>query len=317
MRSFTDETLFEIMEWLQEQDEETLEFELLDPDLGQSHYAGTMITCQKRDYRYRSYKALSDLAELLFCRMLTPQKSSECCVIIRFQKLDLTDSFHLKSQATKEEKYGTDSKFSAINKNEEPAFLSAYHKALQSVKIEQRESILDLGVNTGEEFELIRKMLSSADFASKKFVGVDHSASAIDVAKEHFPAPNVSFHVHDINALDTLGLKRSDLIISIGTLQSPGIEFKVFFMKLVQEYLTPDGAIILGFPNSRWMDGEMLYGAKAPNYSYSEQSLLYNDVIFCKKYLQQHKFRVTLTGKQYLFLTATKIRPKSERPLRS
>jgi hypothetical protein len=79
-------------------------------------------------------------------------------------------------------------------------------------------------------------------------------------------------------------------------------------MKLVQEYLTQNGALILGFPNSRWMGGEMIYGAKAPNYPYSEMTLLYKDVYYCKKYLQQKKFRVTLTGKDYVFLTATSIR---------
>ena len=78
-------------------------------------------------------------------------------------------------------------------------------------------------------------------------------------------------------------------------------------MSLVQKYLTPNGAFILGFPNSRWIDNELIYGAKAPNYPYSEMSLLFNDVIFAKKYLQQKKFRVTITGREYIFLTATKI----------
>ncbi|MEA2019584.1 MAG: methyltransferase, partial [Campylobacterota bacterium] len=39
-----------------------------------------------------------------------------------------------------------------------------------------------------------------------------------------------------------------------------------------------------------------------------EMSNLYKDVNFCKKYLQQKKFRVTITGKDYIFLTATSIR---------
>ncbi len=78
-------------------------------------------------------------------------------------------------------------------------------------------------------------------------------------------------------------------------------------MSLVQNHLMYNGAVILGFPNSRWIDTELIYGAKAPNYSYSEMSLVFNDVIFCKKYLQQKKFRVTLTGREYIFLTATKI----------
>ncbi|MEA3289058.1 MAG: methyltransferase, partial [Campylobacterota bacterium] len=48
--------------------------------------------------------------------------------------------------------------------------------------------------------------------------------------------------------------------------------------------------------------------AVPPNYNFSEMSILYKDVQFCKKYLQQKKFRVTITGKDYIFLTATSIR---------
>jgi hypothetical protein len=140
-----------------------------------------------------------------------------------------------------------------------------------------------------------------------KLVGVDHSKSAIHYAKSCFPEENVTLYAHDINDLERLKLGKFDLLISIGTLQSPGINFKPFLMSLVQNYLEKDAALILGFPNSRWIGGEMIYGAKAPNYAMSEMSLLFNDVIFCKKYLQQHKYRVTLTGKQYIFLTATKI----------
>ena len=83
---------------------------------------------------------------------------------------------------------------------------------------------------------------------------------------------------------------------------------KLVFMSLVQDYLQEGGSIILGFPNCRWMGSDIIYGAKNPTYTYSEQSLLYKDVYFCKKYLQQKKFRVTLTGKNYLFLTATSIK---------
>lgn len=307
IKSFTDETLYEIISWLQAQDTKIIAFEILNPDRASHLYTGAILTCKEKRYRYRSYKALTDLAELLFCKMLTPQINSECTVIIRFEKLDIQDSFHLQTETSKEEKYGTTSKFAALNKNEEPAFFSAYLKALQNVKIENRTQILDLGINSGDEFGLIRTVLGTHNFEAKRFVGIDHSTSAIAEAKKRFPSCNVALHVKDINRLDELNLERSDLIISIGTLQSPGIALKPFFMKLIQNYLTPDGAIILGFPNCRWIDGEMIYGAKAANYNYSEQSLLYNDVIFCKKYLQQHKFRVTLTGKQYLFLTATKI----------
>ena len=305
MKTFTTEPMQTILEWAQSQDTPRIEFEVLNPDAGEDRYAGSIITRKGTAYRHRSYKAWSDLAELLFCRMLTPEIVTKYTVIIRYQKIDLESSFH-KSRG-KEEKYGVDSPFFAIQKSEEPAFIAPYLRALNAVKISSRNRILNLGINRGDEFKVIHSLIGKEAFNTKTFIGIDHSASAIKVAKNRFSANNVTLYVTDINQLDTLQLERSDLLISIGTLQSPGINFKPFFMSLIQNYLSRDGAIILGFPNCRWMGGEMIYGAKAPNYNYSEQSLLYNDVIFCKKYLQQKKFRVTLTGKDYLFLTATKI----------
>ncbi|MEA3373516.1 MAG: methyltransferase domain-containing protein [Campylobacterota bacterium] len=303
--------MVEIIRWLRENLEgvaagETIGFEVLDPDCAKGVYAGEIVSVEGEKFCYRGYKAWTDLAELLFCRMLTPEKRGDATVRLRFEKLDLTDSFHRSGDVEKAEKYGVDSPFFAINKSEEPAFLAAHIQALESVKIGSRKRVLNLGVNTGDEFELI-KTVAGEQFEEISLVGIDHSSSAIAYAKERFPQTNVEFYAHDINKLDDLALGRFDLIVSIGTLQSPGIEFKPLFMSLVQNYLEPNGSVILGFPNCRWMGGEMIYGAKAPNYAHSEQSLLYKDVHFCKKYLQQKKFRVTLTGKPYLFLTATPI----------
>jgi len=284
----------------------TISFNVLDPDINNS-YAGDKILINNTKFVYRSYKAWTDLAELLLCKMLTPKVAEYPYVTLRFEKLKKEDSFHLDTVVSKEEKYGVNSPFFQINKMEEPAFLYYYTQALENVKLSKRTSILNLGINTADEFEVIKNSLDNEIFSHIQLVGIDHSKTAIDHARKRFPDENITFHVHDINDLDTLELNRFDLLISIGTLQSPGIDFKPFFMSLVQNYLEKNAAIILGFPNCRWIGGEMVYGAKAPNYAMSEMSLLFNDVIFCKKYLQQHKYRVTITGKQYIFLTATKI----------
>jgi hypothetical protein len=236
--------------------------------------------------------------------MLTPNKIDDTRVELTFVKLK-EDSFHNDSKEN--EKYGTNSHFAQIHKMEEPTFFYYYNQALDNVKIENRKCILNLGVNRGDEFEVIQKRVDTKKYENMNFVGIDHCESAIAYARGLFTEKNVIFYVEDINNIDNLKLGHFDLLISIGTLQSPSIHFKPFFMKLVQEYLTKDAAIILGFPNSRWVGGEMLYGAKAPNYTMSEMSLVLNDIMFCKKYLQQKKFRVTITGKQYLFLTATKL----------
>lgn len=307
MKQFTAEPLSTIFTWAEEtlRQNNCITFQVLNPDYGRGHYAGETLIFNGTDYLYRSIKAWSDLAELLFCRLLTPRIQSEHTITLTYEKLDLSDSFH--RSISESEKYGTASKFSAIHKNEEPAFFSPYLRALQSVKVGAKKRILNLGINTGDEFDLIRRILPHELYRNIELVGIDHSQSAISVARERFNERNTTFYVHDINDLSSLSLGRFDLIISIGTLQSTSLEFKSLFASLVQEYLAPDGAMILGFPNCRWMDGEMIYGAKAPNYPYSEMSILVKDIYYCKKYLQQKKFRVTVTGKDYLFLTATKI----------
>ena len=313
---FTKETLQEILAELKQeikslQPGDVISFDVLDPDEG-GRYAGEKVVIEGNEYLYHGYKSWTDLAQLLHCKMLTPQSSTFPFITLHFEKLR-TDTFHDSGQEDKKEKYGTDSLFFHINKMEEPAFLYYYLQALGNVKVEEKKRILNLGINRGDEFQTIKAHLDNDIYQKIGFVGIDHSESAIAYAESLFPEENVTLLAEDINALESLGLGRFDLIVSIGTLQSPSINFKPFLMDLVQNYLEKErGALILGFPNCRWIGGEMLYGAKAPNYNMSELSLLFNDVIFAKKYLQQHKFRVTLTGKEYIFLTATSITPKTQ-----
>ena len=309
MKKFTNESMLVIISYLEKelQNKDEILFEVLNPDVNIDIYAGEILKIENKEFIYRSYKSWCDLAELLFCKMLISSITLNT-VVIKLQKLNKNDSFHKDLNDEKNEKYGEKSTFFRINKNEEPAFLYAYMNALKNVKIEEKTNILNLGINKADEFEIIKEMVNEDIFKQMNFVGVDYSLSAIDFAKKRFPYENFNFFNHDINKLNELNLKKSDLIISIGTLQSSSLNFKLLFMDLIQNYLEDKGSIILGFPNCRWMDGEMIYGAKAANYSYSEQSVLYKDVYFCKKYLQQKKYRVTLTGKNYLFLTATSIK---------
>jgi len=306
---FTTETMQEILPLLQDKlsNSEQITFRVLDPDTHQGLYAGSTVVMDAVPYLYRGLHAWMELSEILFCRMLVPKRVKKPLIEITFQKLEKDASFHLDRDSEKQEKYGVTSNFFAIHKMEEPSFYYYYHQSLENVKIETKKRVLNLGINRGDEFEVIRRHLNINKYNTIDFIGIDHSETAIAYAKRHFKEKNVTCYAADINEIDTLKLGKFDLLISIGTLQSPSINFKPFLMNLVQNYLEKDSAIILGFPNSRWVGGEMVYGAKAPNYAMSEMSLLFNDVIFCKKYLQQKKYRVTITGKQYIFLTAAKI----------
>ena len=309
MKKFTNESMLMIISYLEEEvkNKDEILFEVLNPDVNINIYAGEILKIENQEFIYRSYKSWCDLAELFFCKIIISSINSTT-IVIKLQKLNKNDSFHKDLNDEKNEKYGENSTFFRINKNEEPAFLYAYTNALKNVKIEEKTNILNLGINKADEFEIIKELVNQDILKQMNFVGIDYSLSAIDFARKRFPFENFTFYNHDINKLDELNLKKSDLIISIGTLQSSSLNFKLLFMNLIQNYLEDKGSIILGFPNCRWINGEMIYGAKAANYSYSEQSVLYKDVYFCKKYLQQKKYRVTLTGKNYLFLTATSIK---------
>ena len=91
---------------------------------------------------------------------------------------------------------------------------------------------------------------------------------------------------------------------SLGTLQSPGIDDREVVRRIVQDHLAPDGAVILGFPNARYVDGELEHGTRMLNYTQPELGALVKDVAFYRKYLQQHGRRVFVTGKYELLITA-------------
>lgn len=307
---FTNQPLTDILRILEDKvsllkPKDILEFEVLNPDIVSGAYNGENITIEGEIYIYRELKSWCDLADIFYCKFLLPKEKNENTIVIRYQKLQKEDSFH-KSSLKKEEKYGTGSIFSKIDKNEEPAFLHYYLQALKNVSLDKRIRILNLGVNDGSEFETLKQ--TASDFSNHELTGIDFCQSAVDKAKENFKDDdNVTFYCHDINRLDELNPGEFDLIISIGTFQSSNLNFKPLFMDTVQKHLKKDGSMILGFPNCRWIDGTPVFGAQAKNYNFPEYSVLYNDVIFCKKYLQQKKYRVTITGKNYIFLTATSI----------
>lgn len=283
---------------------EIIEFEVVDPDLQSEFYPGEKNSDGKRIWGYRAWV---DLAELCHCRMLTPMKHTENSemVLLRFEKL--SDISFADDDAPKAEKYGTASNYNRFSKNQEPHFLQTTLDALRRIDLSGNAKILNLGINNGDEIELFKTAYPDK-WKTMHIVGIDHCQSAIHQAQKRYPHANCDFRAEDINLIDFSILGRFDLIFSIGTLHSPGIENqKKKLMDLVQLCLKPHGAMILGFPNCRWIGHELLYGKRAANYNFPEQSLLYRDVDFAKRYLQQHKFRVTLTGKYYLLLTATKL----------
>ena len=109
--------------------------------------------------------------------------------------------------------------------------------------------------------------------------------------------------VLDLAALPELELPRFDLVLALCTLQSPGVDDRVVLQHIVQSRLAERGSVILAIPNCRYRAGEVLHGARMKNFRQPDLSLCIKHIAYFKKYLQQHKRQVFVTGRNYIFVT--------------
>ena len=293
--------LTDVIAHLRSTREPTVELDIVDPDLGRGKYAGESVEHAGVVYIHRPFRVWVDLAERLGFRLLTPRPLAPPLVRLVFERL--VRAARLRPDAgDATEKYGASSEFTRISKLDDPGFVIDIADALERVALQPDARVLDLGVNTGDELALL--MTLSPALRTATLVGIDHSASAIAHARARFAAaPNVQLHEADLATLGALGLGHFDLVLSIGTLQSPGIDDREVIRQIVQNHLAPSGAVIFGFPNCRYIDGEVEYGTRMKNFRQPELGLLVKDVAFYRKYLQQHHRQVYVTGKHYVLVT--------------
>ncbi|CAM3353118.1 class I SAM-dependent methyltransferase [Corallococcus sp. ZKHCc1 1396] len=275
--------------------------EVPDPDLGLGKYPGERVG-PEGGLVHRPLRSWCDLAEGLSCRLRTPRAVDDTHVLLTFEPLGAEAPWHAgggeRSEAP-QERYGAESDFARVRKFEDAGFLVPWLQAVERLRLPSGARVLDLGVNRGDELAAFESV------GGVRFVGVDHSASAIDAARRAFPDARHAFVQADLNALPA-ALGRFDAVVSVGTLQSPGVDDRALLRKLVQEHLEPRASLVLGFPNSRFRDGEVVYGARVRNLREPDLSLLVKDLSFYRRYLHQHGFRTFLGGKYDLLLTAVR-----------
>jgi SAM-dependent methyltransferase len=310
-------------------------FTIADPDLGHGHYAGEPIEVGAAGHDapaltrvlHRPWRVWIELADRLDLRMRTPRPAGAPRLRLAFERLapsarwqDEASGDRTKAPATaatcadppggpdgsdRTERYGARSGYARISKAEEPGFVLDLAEALARCAVPPAARVLDLGCNDGDELALM--MALAPRLAAASFVGIDHSASALEVARRRFaelPEGRVQLVCADLNDLAAHALGRFDLVVSFGTLQSPGVDDRALLRQLVQHHLAPRGAIILGVPNCRYLDGELSHGARMRNFRQPELGLVVKDLAFYRKYLQQHDRQVFLTGHHTLLLTA-------------
>ena len=273
---------------------ERFEFSVLDPDLGRGHFAGEQVEHAGELHVHRPLRVWLDLAERLGLRLGTPRPAPGGLIELRFERLDPRKGWQDGDDFR--ERYGAASGYARIAKLEDPGFVIDLGEAVMRARLGATPRVLDLGVNTGDELAVIARLAPDL-----QVVGIDHSGSALAVARSRFPAHR--FLAADLGALATLGLGVFDLVLSLNTLQSPGIDDREVLRRVVQHHLAPGGAVILGLPNVRYVDGEASYGARMKNFRQPELGLLIKDVAFYRKYLQQHGRQVYVTGKHTVLVT--------------
>lgn len=282
---------------------ECISFRVPDPELASGRLAGQLWNHEGRSLRHRSYRNWIDLAESLHCRMVTPRPAASPFVDMRFQKLR-TDEISPEQTLSLTERYGEQSEFYAIQKLEEPCFLQDLSSAYARVRAQHRRRVLDLGVHRGDELLPLQAMWAQHSPKDAHCIGVDHCESAIQHARSRFQDPKFRFECKDIGDYEKWDYAPFDLIISIGTLQCRNLQGKSTFPGLLRRFLAKDGAVILGFPYLRYIDGEIRQGGQMKNYSEAEHSLVYKDLMFYRKLLQRRATQTTITGRYYLFLSA-------------
>lgn len=309
---FHDEPLLTILAHVQDRlaaGASVVRLEVLDPDHGRGRHAGERVTIAGVDHVHRPLRVWVDLAERLGLRLLTPRSATPPRIELGFERLDPAADWHTAAVADPSEKYGASSSFARIAKLEDPDFVLDVADAVLRIGLHPAARVLEIGVNRGDALALLAACVPGLA-AHGDLVGLDHSRSALAVARSRFTGANARFlavDLADLSGLAALELGRFDLVMAIDTLHSSGLDDRALLRHIVQHCLAPSGAVLLGVPNCRYLDGEVMYGARMKNFRQPELGLVIKDVAFYRKYLQQHRRKVYVTGRHELLITAVSI----------
>lgn len=263
-------------------------FTVPDPDLGLGLYAGEATP----HGLHRPWPVWTDLADLLGAHLLTPERAGEGRVRLR-----------LRAWADAPEPdaggYGAGGDWARVDKLEDPVFLFTLVEALRRVGPPAGGRVLALGVNRGRELDALGLAFPGR---ALEIVGADVDASALGAARARHPGG--AFLELDVTSLPRPELGRFDLVLALSLLQSPGIRQDVLLAALRRHHLTPAGGLVLGYPNARYRDGSLSYGARLRNFARPDLSLLAADVTEARRGLQKAGFKVFVTGKYEVLVTA-------------
>jgi len=278
-----------------------LEIEVPSPDLAPGLYPGEPTRGEHAGLRARGMRVWADLAEVLGLRLLVPRPAEPPFTTLVFEVMDQSADLHAALPTESTMRYGATSPFTRIDKLEDPWFLHTYRLALEEIAPRPDDRVLFAGCGRGDEIALL---LSREGIEPERIriTGIDHAGSALDAARARFP--HARFLEADLGRLDILEDVRYALIVAIGVLQSPGLDGKSLFQRLLDRHLCQRAGVIIAWPNVRYVDGELCFGARSKNYRSGELGLLVKDLAWYRGLLAKRGFTTTIRGKYDLILSA-------------
>lgn len=263
-----------------------------DPDTTPDQFDGELTPAG----RARSWAGWAAVAEALDCVLTTPRPLAAGRVQVGLRVL-ASDGWHADAASGDPEKYGAQTTFARVPKFEDPHLLIAFERALGFVKPPAGARVLSVGCNQGEELAQAERLIGPC----AALIGIDHAQSAIDVAKAKHVGAAYAFHCLDLR--EPLPIEPVDVIIAINTLHSPTLDGGAILRRLVRDHLKPSGAIILGLPNSRFVQTQQRLGT-------ARRGQIFRDMAAHRRYLNQHRFNTLIVGKHTVLLAARRQEPR-------
>lgn len=307
--TWRDEPLLVVQTWLQQASAgaaagTTITCVAPNPDWAPGVYPGGWFEHDGLRLRHRPLAVWLALADLYGCRLKTPIIRPDQWLALTFEVLDAARVPHAFA-GDRAKKYEPDSPFAAVVRTEEPTFLHYYRQFLERLPERRQGRLLWLGVNQGWEVEPLLSLWSPERLAATEVVGIDHAAAAIGLARQRFAdQPHWRFEATDINRLDFAALGKFDAVVAINVLHSPALNGHQVLQTLLRENCRDNCRLLFGFPNCRYLDGEVRYGTRTGKQREAEWWPLINETVFYRRLLTKNRFEVRIRGKHTVLIEA-------------
>ncbi len=251
--------------------------------------------------RYRSLRALLELAESLYCSLeLTEIIGDWCEARLKTREGGIAGWHEGAAPSGHPEKYGMETTYARINKLEEPLIWRDLQLAFEKASVPAYGRVLSLGCNQGDELFALWNTLNREQ-KSAHLMGIDHSQSAVHRGHEKYPQLDLT--VGDLTSFNLERYQELDLLMAINVLHSPTLEGHHLFKSWVKQLMKPKSSVLIGLPNCRYRGHELTYGAVTRHGGRSQDmAQLFSEAQFYMRYLRQQGFNVWVIGHYTLYI---------------